>query len=288
MSTSESTPKRGMWKEIIVLFLPKTSAARLTLLGFILLNVSILLYPTAGIAGPASPNAIDLSLTSIYIVLFVWAFIMAAWDSLKQKGHKAESLSRKLAIAVGALIAYSIVYEALTALARVVASMVAGGNIRFIVLINSGPTDNTIGYAESYLLIVTIVLLIWIPQVFFGIQLDISGTGDAQRVLLRLITGASCAMTGVVFILFHFGGGPLRNLNFGTLIIGIVGTVLLLAHPYRSLARVCWQRGIAGAFSLPALRQRWGNMVTELGKAIDRTTEHDGTPPSAAIPAVKK
>jgi hypothetical protein len=246
---------------------------RLTLLGFILLLVSI-----------STSSAITNSLASIYLGLFGLAFVVTIWNSLKRKGHRTARLFRELAKVAGLTIAVIATYVGLVTFSRFLAFMAAGGNAGFSSVLNSSSSQGALGNVEGYLLIATIVLLVWIPQVFFGIQLDINGTGDAQRVLLGLITVASCATTGAVFLLFHFAHGPLRNVNVGTLVIGIIGTVLLVAHPYRSLAKVCWQRGIAGIFSPRTLKQSWGNVVTELGKALDRTAGHDVAPFSAASP----
>jgi hypothetical protein len=272
MRASESTPKHGMCKKMAVLFLPKTLAARLTVLGFIFGGLT-----------EAGPTAFGLRPANIPLILFVWAFVVVIRNCLKQKGHRVARLFQKLAVVVSVIIAYLLVVE----LGRFLAFMAAGGSSR-LSFVSSGTSPGPLGIVETYLLLVTVVLLVWIPEVLFRIQLDMSGAEDAQRVLLGLITAASCAMTGVCFLLAHFGGGPLRNVNIGTLVVGTIATVLLVAQPYRSLARVCWQRGIADVFSLRARKQHWANMVTELGKALDRTDERDVTPSSAASPAVEK
>jgi hypothetical protein len=160
-----------------------------------------------------------------------------------------------------------------------------GGTINFGLASSS---SSLLGAVAACLGLASAVLLVWIPQVFFTIQLDISGKGDAQRVLLGLITTTSSVMTGTIFLLAHFDGGPLRNVHMGTLVVGAIGTVVLIAHPYRALARACWQRGVADVFHPAGLKQHFGNMVTELGKALASIAEHDVTPSSASAPAAEK
>ncbi len=273
MRASESTPKRGSYKKIVVLFLPKELATRLTLIGIILILVG---FNVSGVT--------LVPLVFIALGLFAWALVVTVRNGLKRKGHRISRFIRTITKVVGVTIAYIAAFFVFGTLGF----EAGGGNARFSSVISSSSSQGTLGSVEAYLVIATIVLLVWIPQVFFSIQLDISGTGDAQRLLLGLITAASCATTGTIILLYHFGDGPLRNVNMGTLVIGIIGTVLLVAHPFRSLARVCWQRGIAGIFSLRTLKQHWGNMATELAKALDRTAEHDATRSSAASPATEK
>jgi hypothetical protein len=276
MVISENTPKRGMWKKMVVLFLPKSLTVRLTVSGLILTMVGIIV-----------PTTVGTVIAYVYSVLFIWAFIVAIQNSMKRKGHRAVRLFGKMTALAGGVIACFMVYFVFLMLANFLAFMSAGGNAGFSFVLNPS-FQGTLGDVELYLLIVTVVLLVWIPQAFFSIKLDVSGTGDAQRVVLALITAVSCAMTGISFLLFHFDGGPLSNVNVGALVVGIIGTVLLVAHPYRSLARACWQHGIVGVFSLRILKQRWDNMVTELEEALEHTAEQDVTPSSAASPAAEK
>lgn len=112
------------------------------------------------------------------------------------------------------------------------------------------------------------MLLVWVPHVFFTIKLDIDGKGDAQRVLLSSLTVAACGLTAADFLALHFSGGPLHSLALGPLIAAITGTVLLVAAPYRALARACWQRGIDGVFHPKELRKHWRNTITELRDAL--------------------
>jgi hypothetical protein len=195
---------------------------------------------------------------------------------LRERGRRTLRLLRTLAVVVGIIAGYLAVRD----LFRFLAFMVAGGSGP-LTFTPSSTVPGNLGVVELCLAVASVVLLVWIPNVFFNIQLDISGTGDAQRVLLGLITATACTMTGTAFLLLHFGDGPLHNIRVGTLVIGIIGTVLLVANPYRSLARACWRRGIAGVFHPRTLKQHWENMATELGKALDNAAERDSIPSSA-------
>jgi hypothetical protein len=129
-------------------------------------------------------------------------------------------------------------------------------------------------YIEFDLVVVTLWLLLWIPQLFFYIRLDTDSTGDAQRVLLGLIAVTASTVTGIYILLLHFGGGPLRMISTGPLAAGVAGLVVLITPVYRSLARTCWSRGISNIVQFSKYRQDWGKTLIELRKAVDRASDH--------------
>ena len=100
-----------------------------------------------------------------------------------------------LAVTAFVIVAFFAIREGEELLAFMAAS--GSGRITFGLL---APTQGPLNGIETFLVLASIILLIWIPQVFFSIQLDMAGTGDAQRVLLGLITTISCAMTGACFV----------------------------------------------------------------------------------------
>lgn len=269
MVVSENEPESNTPKTIVFLFLPRTLVVRLTVLGFAFGAISAMV-----------PYGIEVPFGLTTLVLFVWAFTVAVRNSLKDKGRKRTSLFRTLAVTAGIAVAYL----AIRYLGRLLAYMASDGSGRISFGLGT-ISPGSLGGVETFLILVTVVVLVWIPQVFFMIQLDVNGTGDAQHVLLGLITAASCAMTGICFFLGHFDDGPLHTVSMGALIVGIIGVMLLVAPPYRSLAKTCWQRGFAGVFSVRVLKQRWSNMAKELRKALDYAGDRDMTHSSASDPA---
>ena len=243
MSASEVTPRgRGLLTKA-ALFLPKPMAGRLTVLAVIF---------AVGGGGVGA---------TIAFLLFVLAFIVAVAGSLRGEGRRMIRLRRTLGRIGVVIIGLAAVRET----AAFLAFLTSGGNDRFAL----GP-PGMIGSIETYVVLATFVLLVWVPQVFFTIQLDIKGTGDAQRVLLSLITVTACGLTATYFLLLHFSRGPLHSLPPGPLVAAVIGTVLIVAPPYRALARACWQRGLTGTFHPRTLQQHWRNAISELGKALEQ------------------
>lgn len=265
---SNCAPKHGTGRKLIVAFLPKTLVVQLTVLGFIF-----------GVITAIVPAKFDGLPGIVAAVMFGWAFVAALVTSLKEKGHRQERLRRTLTVTAGIVV----IFLAIRELSKFLAFMAAGGNAKIDFGFSSASGGGVNGAAIG-LTLFSIVILIWIPDACFRIQLDVSGTGDAQRVLLGLITAVSCVLTSVAFLLLHFDGGPLRNVSIGTLVVGVIGVVLLVAPPYRSLAKACWQGGTAGVFSLRARIRHWRNMEMELEQALGKIAERDATPPDAPPP----
>jgi hypothetical protein len=245
MNTSESTPRRRDRRSKAALFFPKTVPGRLIVLAVILEEAS------------------DATAT-IGSVLFASAFIVAVWGSLRGNGRRIVRLRRTLVRTGGAIIGLAAIGET----AGFLAFLTSGGNGS----INFGRAGVP-GSIAAYVVFATLVLLVWVPQVFFTIQLDIKDTGDAQSVLLSLITATACGLTATYLVLLHFSGGPLRRIPPGPLVAATIGIIVIVAPLYRALARVCWQRGLGGVFSLRTLQQRWRNTITELGKALERDSQ---------------
>lgn len=266
--TAENSPERSVARMLAVTFLPKKLVVWLTVLGFF--------FGVTTATVPANWDGLPGVLT---VVMFGWALVASLVGSLKQKGHRRERLWRTLTVTAG----IAIISIALRELSRFLAFMAAGGNEKVDYGLFTGTTGPTSGIPTG-LILLSVVILIWIPDACFRIQLDMSGAGDAQRVLLGLLTTTSCILTGAAFLLLHFDGGPLRNVSIGTLVVGVIGVVLLVAPPYRSLAKACWQRGIVGFFSLSNHARHWRNMAMELEEAMGSIALSGTTPPRAPRP----
>jgi hypothetical protein len=234
-------PRRHGLIRIAALFLPKSTAGRLTVLAMI-----------CSVAGGAA--------TTIGLLLFVSAFIIEVVGSLRQGKRMRRTLVRIGGVIIG--------LAAIRETAMFLAFLTSGGSGQ----LNFGRAD-VFGSIETYVVLVAFVLLVWVPQVFFTIGLDVNGTGDAQRVLLSVITATACGLTATYFVMLHFSGGPLRSIPPGPLTAAIIGTILIVAPLYRALARLCWRRGLGGILAPGALRQRWRNTITELGRALERGSQ---------------
>jgi hypothetical protein len=277
MNASNSTPKHNersshALKAMAVLLYPATWPRRLVFLGVILFLPFLI--------GTPLPHGLRGICVCAALISFVWASVAAVRDS-RRKGNRI--IGRVLVWIVGISAGGFALGLAIHALAYFA---VGGSGINFW----AGAKNNNgfLPYVEFFLLIATLVLLFWIPHRFFKIGLDIDGTGDAQRLLLGLITVAACLSTGMYFLLEHFGGGLLTGLRLGPLVVGIIGTMLLLAPSYRSLARACWRRGIGGIFNPRTLKEHWGKALTELSEALDLETGREATSRTDPGPAHEK
>jgi hypothetical protein len=249
MNSLGKTGKSGRVNKSILLV--PTLPQRLTLLAILIFVVSTVI----------DPRYASFSWTVLIVVLFVAASLTAR-ESIARAGFKT-ALKRGCAGAAGFLVISLVVILA----TRFVA---AGGTI--------GATSESslrLVYLNFDLIVVILTLLLLIPHFFFHIGLDLRGTGDAQRVFLRLIAVAASSLTGCYIVLLHFDGGPLRKISMGPLIAGVIGLVVLISPVYKSLARACWSRGVAGVVELGQYRQDWGKAVGELRQAVQQAPSED-------------
>jgi hypothetical protein len=238
---ASTEPRHHGLVRIAALFLPKSTAGRLTVLAMI--------CSVANVAG-----------ATIGLFLFATAFIIAVVGSLRQGKRLRRTLVRIGEVIIGLVV--------IRETAMFLAFLTSGGTGQ----LNFSRAD-VFGSLETYVVLATFVLVLWVPQVFFTIGLDLNGTGEAQRVLLSVITAAACGLTATYFVMLHFSGGPLRSIPPGPLTAAIIGTILLVAPLYKALARLCWRRGLGGALAFRVLRQRWRNTITELGRALERGSQ---------------
>ena len=123
-------------------------------------------------------------------------------------------------------------------------------------------------YAENYIIIAMIWLLLGVPHRAFMYRLDLNGEGDAQRVVVKILVTSSSLMTGAYILLLHFDDGPLHEVSMRALIPGIITTILLIMPAYRFVAKLCWQRGIKRLFFPKVSTESWVNALTELDDAF--------------------
>jgi hypothetical protein len=238
MSESESTKKRNHRIATAIFFLP-TLPQRLTFLGIFAFMAITVVAPSYA---PYAWGEITL--------LFFAASAFAIRNSAK---------------ALSAIMNVIVISVAVLLITRFVA---AGGTIGV-----SSNHSTHFRYIELDLVVLTIWFLLWVPQLFFDIQLDRDGTGDAQRFLVGLIAATASVLTGIYILLLHFDNGPLRGISMGPLVAGVLGAVLLITPIYGSLIKACWRRGVSGIFQFRKQKQDWVKTRTELRKAIDRASE---------------
>jgi hypothetical protein len=264
MDADESTSKLTTRKALTALFLPRTLQGRLAFLGVILFLVSEMVILSA------------IGLAAIIAVLadavWIWAWVVAVRDRRRKQKH----LTIRRALAVGAGISAGLM--ALTFAAdlgiRALTFIAAGGNASGDVSPSDLQSAQIDQWAGITLVLATFWLLVRVPQQLFKIKLEAHSTEETQRVLLGLLTAAASALTAICVLLLHFDGGPLGQVRPGPLVAGAIGTVLVVAPSYRSLARACWRRGVSGVFSPRGLKHYWGETLADLEKALNRPAEH--------------
>jgi hypothetical protein len=128
-------------------------------------------------------------------------------------------------------------------------------------------------YTENYIVILIIWLLFGVPHRAFKYQLDLTGTGQAQRAFSRILVTAAAAFTGVYISMLHFSNGPLREVSIRALVPGLIFTVFWVAPAYRVIVKRCWQLGLRKFFSPAPLATGWTATLTELQVAFSLTAQ---------------
>lgn len=128
-------------------------------------------------------------------------------------------------------------------------------------------------YAQIYLWLGILWLLVGVPHRAFKYKLDPTGDGVAQRVMLGGFVTGACILTGIFILTLHLGQGPLSQVSIGPLIVGDIVAVVFIAPIFRSLAKACWQRGVIGIFSLKPLIKNWQEAAIELGVVTDKRAQ---------------
>ena len=190
---------------------------------------------------------------------------LASWVvDVKPRQYLARYFAFLAIVMGGAIVAFVI-----SLMTRGVATLAASGIYN--------PNSSSSGYdnAEGYLLIVILWLLLGVPHRAFKYELDRSGEGSAQRVLLGVLPIAASISTGIYILMMHFGGGPLQGISIQALTSGIIFTAFLILPAYRSLSKACWQHGISGLFSPKPLTKHWGKALEELDSAFRQAQATD-------------
>ena len=126
---------------------------------------------------------------------------------------------------------------------------------------NSGKSYFAIG---NYLVFGVLWLLIGIPYRAYKYNIDQSGEGSTQRVMVRALARSAAALTGVFVLILHYGHGPLGQIDIKALIAGSVFTAFLIAPIYQVWTEKCWQRGFVGSFSLKSTMKQWRDALRGL------------------------
>jgi hypothetical protein len=195
--------------------------------------------------------------------------------AVRDRRRRQEHLTIRRAFVVG--VGISAVFIVLILVADlgtpVLTFITAGGNASG----NVGSSDLQSAQIDQWTGIALVLAMFWLlvrtPQQLFKIKLDTHSTEEMRRVLLGLLTAAASVLTGIYILSLHFGRGPLSQVHPGPLVAGVIGTVVLVAPSYRSLAKACWQRGVSGVFSPRGLIHYWGETLAELENALNRSAE---------------
>lgn len=258
-----STAKPSGRKVLALLFLPATLQVRLVLLGVVLLmvgapvEIGIALFP-------------GILIVNLAVAVWVWALVVTVRD--RRRRHKYLTLAGTARAVAAFLVVYLFVAYGPMALQFIATGGGGTGGLGSHASSTFGLIE---GFATIALALVTVWLLVGVPQRLFRIKLDLDGAQELQPVLLGLLTAAASGLAAIYILLLHFDGGPLSGVRLGQLIAGIIGTVLLIAPLYRSLARACWRRGASGVFSPRAFKQRWGKTLIGMEEALNRDATHD-------------
>jgi len=263
MNADECTSKPSARKALTALFLPRTLQGRLVFFGVVLLLASEMVI--------LSTFGLGLLIAALAEAVWIWALVVAVRD--RRRRHKHLTIRRAFAVGIG--ISVGLIALALTAdLGESVLTFITTGGSASGGASSSDLQSTQIDqFAGIALALAVFWLLVRIPQRLFKIKLDTHSTEEMQRVLLGLLTAAASVLTGIYILLLHFGGGPLSQVRPGPLVAGVIGTVVLLAPSYRSLARACWQRGVSGVFSPRGLKHYWGETLAELENVLNRSAE---------------
>src|SRR5690348_2746032 len=168
---------------------------------------------------------------------------------------------RYLIIAIAMLAGYALMLVAHLALSGL-ATLATSGTYGF------DDVGSPRFYIENYLLFGIFWLLLGVPHRAFSYRLD---QESAQCALVGLLTTVATILTGILLLMLHFGGGPLRRVDINALIAGIIFTVFLVMPAYRSAAETCWKHGIIGMFSPKRLVKCFGEGAQELNEALDKS-----------------
>jgi hypothetical protein len=239
------------------LFFPRSWSTRFILLAGILEAVGF------EVPDPFAP---------ILIVLVLVAFSAGAYIAIAPMMDKPDDDLRAALAPAGWYLAAGAWAYAVWVVAAFLVSLADNG--QHFATAYYDPFAGAVGWAELLLVLVTLWLLIGVPNQAY--KLKLSKDGAAQHVVVGIITAATCVLTGTYLFLQHFGGGPLSGVKRGSLAAGIVFTSVLVWPFYRSLARACWQRGVGGVLNPKALKGPWRETVTEVRSAKRRAAEGPG------------
>jgi hypothetical protein len=202
------------------------------------------------------------------ILLLIGATVFAV-----AMGPRRHPIMIAIAWYLGSFVALIVVLTILWSLANLASNGVFSSD-------KSGATQF---YTEIYLAVGVLWLLFGVPHRAFKYQIDPHGEGKAQKTILGLLVVVASILTGTLFILLHFGDGPLRKVDIRALLVGTIFTVFLLAPGYKSVARACWKRGITRIIPLKMFARHWSKAAEEVRTALrQRRVERRAQNPARA------
>jgi hypothetical protein len=242
MSSSEITQRRGDFQNIVYL-----------LFGGSFLGITLMML------GSSIGGWMDFIITGIGIGFVLLAFyldkrsdllkpVLILMDKLLDDDITPIAKYRWLLTYYAKIMGLIIGCAALALVPKGLAALAGGGTYDF------GSPSNAAAYLppvilSTYLPTVILWLLLGVPHRAFKYELDRSGEGLAQHVLLKILTVAASILTGIYVLMLHFSNGPLHGTSIQVLIPGIIFTTFLILPAYKSLSKACWQRGIRDLFS---------------------------------------
>jgi Clp amino terminal domain, pathogenicity island component len=202
---------------------------------------------------------------------FIWAGV--AFDLLVMWRLVLRAMSpARPTTAVVVILAIALLF----AFPSVLVFLVTGGNDSSLVIAALFRTPRHSGWLRSALLMPETLLLGLVPGLLIAapeilrrwVRWLNSGAFRMPSRLTRRLPGGLAAgaalASGLFAFLLHFGGGPLAKPSLLQLAVAIVFAVTLLVPPYRFIARVCWERGIAEVFDPGCWRKEWREAKAEV------------------------
>jgi hypothetical protein len=210
--------------------------------------------------------------------IFVWpliALFLAYAGSVKSRRGVLRMAGRVFAWTVALYLATWIFIAATAFL-----GLLAGNGANFA---DTYSGNDALNYLFEELLIVAIIwFLLGVPSRAFELELNRCATDGAKNLVIGLVTGVACILTGIFIWLLHYS--VLSTVSTKQLVAGIIFTIALLGPYYASLARACWQRGLTRVFNPKPLKKCWHQLVVEVqnsGGAEAPRTGDEGAPRAA-------
>jgi len=233
-------------------------AARLAAIGSIVFALELAVDTILIVFGQKSITLKSIPLvTAIIIIIFALACLAFLEHELaKVTASSAARVLVPLAVAFLYLFPPILVFLA------------TSGNVNSFRLA-TGLLNETLTWAVAlgFLLLASVpLLLVVVPEILRRKLVGINVSASTKDALPKELGTAAALATGLYAFTLHFSQGPLARISISQLLFAIIAVVLLLGPFYRSIANVCWERGIAIAFSPAFWLIRPVAIISELRK----------------------